>query len=162
MNQASEKNELQSPLLQTNVSEEETFRYGFRIADLGLLIPQGAHSTFIENTPIFSLPNTTDWLKGLVNVRGSIVPVFDLGKMLQIEIKPVKKSVITMTFRSRAFAFNVDSAQSVKESELSLSNSSAPDEFKEFSGAVYKDNKTAWIEFDFIRCLQHYENQMSA
>jgi chemotaxis signal transduction protein len=161
MNQSSEQPRLQNTPLQTEDYQEETFRYGFRIAELGFLIPQGAHSTFIESAAVFPVPNTINWLRGLANVRGNMVPVFDLGRMLEADIKPIKNALMVMVLGKRSIAFNADSGQSLKESALSLSNISIPEQFKEFTGKIYQDQQTRWIEFDFLKCLSHYENRIS-
>ena len=161
MKQISEQTELANAPFPADEYHEETFRYGFRIADLGFLIPQGAHSTFIDNADVFPVPNTNNWLRGLVNIRGSMIPVFDLGRMLETDIKAKKKSVMAMTLNKRSFGFLVDSGQSLKESTLLLFSAPIPEQFKEYAQRVYQDQQTNWIEFDFLKCLSHYENRMS-
>ncbi len=161
MNTIPEQTHLQDAPLQTEEYQEERFRYGFRIAELGFLIPQGAHSTLIDNAHIFPVPNTINWLRGLINVRGSMVPVFDLGRMLEAEIKPKKNVVMVIQLGKRNIAFTVDSGQSIKESVLSLSKAAIPEKFKKYTEKIYKEQQTHWLEFDFLKCLGQYENQIS-
>lgn len=159
--QTHNQTELKSDSLLIDPDQQETFRYGFRIAKLGFLIPQGSHSTFVENAMIFPVPNTVDWLSGLVNVRGSVVPVFDLGHMLNTDIRPIKNSVMVMMLEKRSIAFNVDSGHSLKESELSSSLALVPKNFQEYTEKIYAYQSNHWLEFDFLKCLRHYENQIS-
>ena len=53
-------------------------RYAFRIGDLGLML---AARTLCEVTAVpvaAPIPGTPDWLLGVTNLRGTLVPVFDL------------------------------------------------------------------------------------
>ncbi len=161
MNTIPEQTNLQDAPLQTEQYQEERFRYGFRIAELGFLIPQGAHSTLIDNALVFPVPNTINWLRGLINVRGSMVPVYDLGRMLEADIKPKKNAVMVMLLEKRNIAFTVDTGQSIKESVLSLSEATIPEKFKSYTEKIYQEQQTQWFEFDFLKCLGHYQNQIS-
>lgn len=53
-------------------------RYGFWLNKIGLLIPPLTPSEVIDEIPIFALPNTADWFSGFCNLRGNIIPVYDL------------------------------------------------------------------------------------
>ena len=66
------------------VNKSELVRYGFKIGDIGFLISENMLSEVIKNTKIYPLPNTKPWMRGLVNVRGNLVPVFDLSLMLEL------------------------------------------------------------------------------
>jgi twitching motility protein PilI len=59
--------------------------HGFHVGGLGLLLPAGQISEVSEEMPICRLANTPGWLKGIVNLRGNTVPVFDLGLMFGLE-----------------------------------------------------------------------------
>jgi len=59
-------------------------RYGFRVGDLGLLL--GAR-TLCEVTAVPTaapIPGTPEWLIGVTNLRGTLVPVFDLHSLFGI------------------------------------------------------------------------------
>lgn len=56
-------------------------RYGFHIGELGLLV--GSHIG-AEVTPVpeaVRIPGTPPWFLGVSNLRGSLVPVFDLPRL---------------------------------------------------------------------------------
>lgn len=162
MKNLSQPPDLQSEQLQSDESyQEQKFRYGFRISELGFLIPEGAHGALIENANIFPIPNTIFWLKGLVNVRGNMVPVFDLGRMLDADIVPSNKSIMVIDIEKRSIAFIIDSGQSLNESTLSLTKTTIPKQFDEFTEKVYLAQQIPWIEFNFIRCLNQFEKQIS-
>jgi len=81
----------------SEVFEEEiktTRRLGFYIGDLGFLIAQQTTSELTDLLPICPIPFTATWLLGLINLRGNLVPVFDLHKLLQLEKRTVKKQML--------------------------------------------------------------------
>ncbi len=60
-------------------------KQGYRVGNLGFLTGYDTASELSEMLPIFPLPGTADWVKGLINLHGNIVPVFDFAAMLGIE-----------------------------------------------------------------------------
>jgi len=57
-------------------------RYGFVIENMGFLISENTLSEIVRNKNICPLPNTKRWMKGLINIRGNLVPVYDLSLLL--------------------------------------------------------------------------------
>ncbi len=57
-------------------------RHAFRVGGLRLLVPQGALCEVVDMPPIARLPNTARWLLGIANLRGAVVPVFNLAQAL--------------------------------------------------------------------------------
>ena len=58
-------------------------RYGFRIGELGLLIESGTLSEVLPGAVIHPLPHAPAPLLGLINLRGSLVPVYEIGPLLE-------------------------------------------------------------------------------
>ena len=52
--------------------------HGFKVDNLGVLLESEMMSELLTNLPICSLPNTNQALYGMANLRGNIIPVFDL------------------------------------------------------------------------------------
>ena len=79
----------------TPVVEKEAGRYGFKIGSLGLLIQKNSGSEVIQMPVIWSLPGAPPWFMGLINLRGNLVPVFDLRQVLGLEpAKPGEKPLV--------------------------------------------------------------------
>ena len=55
--------------------------HAFRIGDIGLLIPQDTICEVAEELSYCQLPNTNAVLYGMANLRGSIIPIFDLHEL---------------------------------------------------------------------------------
>ncbi len=57
-------------------------RRGCRVGTVCLLIPHDVFGELIPRAGICALPNVENWCLGLVNVRGNLVPVFDMYAVL--------------------------------------------------------------------------------
>ena len=55
--------------------------HAFRIGDIGLLIPQDSICEVAEELAYCQLPNTSAVLYGMANLRGNIIPLFDLHEL---------------------------------------------------------------------------------
>ncbi|MBC3920193.1 chemotaxis protein CheW [Undibacterium sp. CY18W] len=60
----------------------ERKRYGYRLASLNLLVRAEVGSEVIRAQALAPLPGAATYLLGLINLRGNLVPVFDLGLVL--------------------------------------------------------------------------------
>ncbi len=63
-------------------STDAASQYGFTIGHIGFLIAPSTFSEIVRNVSIYPVPNTAHWMKGLVNLRGNLVPVYDLALLL--------------------------------------------------------------------------------
>jgi twitching motility protein PilI len=57
-------------------------RYGFRIGGCRFVHDVNLPVELIEIQHFYELPNSSAWFSGLVNLRGNLVPVFDLKSLL--------------------------------------------------------------------------------
>lgn len=61
----------------------KTLRYGFSIGSLNFVYDVHIPCELVKGTAIYSVPNTPIWMLGLINLRGSLVPVFNLEKIFR-------------------------------------------------------------------------------
>ena len=59
---------------------------GCRIGNVCLLISHEVFGELIPRGGICALPNVEDWCLGLVNVRGNLVPVFDMHALCDVAV----------------------------------------------------------------------------
>jgi twitching motility protein PilI len=78
--------------------EKEVARYGFKIATLGLLIQQGVGSEVMQMPTIWSLPGAPPWLLGLINLRGNLVPIFELRMVLGLGQRAAQEKPLVLVF----------------------------------------------------------------
>lgn len=60
-------------------------REGFQIGHLGLMIRYQDGNELSDLPTTYRLPNAPDWLTGVANLHGLLIPVFDLARYLGIE-----------------------------------------------------------------------------
>lgn len=65
-------------------NDSDLRRHGFYIGNIGLLLPPEMISEVAENAIVRRLPNSMPSLVGMTNLRGNMVPVFDIAVALDI------------------------------------------------------------------------------
>ncbi len=58
-------------------------RHGFRVGRTRLLHELTREVELVDMRPAYALPNTAHWCLGLVNLRGRLIPVYDLETLLE-------------------------------------------------------------------------------
>ncbi|MBL3534512.1 MAG: chemotaxis protein CheW [gamma proteobacterium endosymbiont of Lamellibrachia anaximandri] len=48
------------------------------------------------------IPNSPGYVKGVVNMRGSIVPIFDMRQRLGMEVRPYSKNTVVIVLRVKS------------------------------------------------------------
>lgn len=134
-------------------------RYGFKLAELGFLLPENAPSQVLAGAKIFAIPNTISWLKGLVSVLGSFASVFDLAEMFDLPVEGKQDSVVALTLGEDLVAFPFDSAHSLELPATAIDvNLDLPEAMRMFVGNIYQTDQGLWFEFDFKACLSQYSS----
>jgi twitching motility protein PilI len=84
-------------------------RYGFRIGDFRFVHDLNLPIELMELPRCFELPNSGAWFSGLVNLRGNLVPVFDLKPLLgESEPTEDRKMLLVIGGGERAAALIID------------------------------------------------------
>jgi len=129
-------------------------RLGFRIGNLGLLIAQQATSELSDILQICSIPFTKAWLLGLINLRGNLVPVFDLRQLLQFPSvqQPNKKMMLLILGQGEfAGAIVIDELPihlNFTDSDKLTNDPPLPTIIKPFVSSGYEKDGTVWFNFD--------------
>jgi len=83
------------------------FNIGTELFGVSILMVQ----EIIRSAPITTVPNSPDFIEGIINLRGNIVPVIDLRKRLNIYIKEMdyeKSWILILNVNDRVTGFIVD------------------------------------------------------
>lgn len=69
----------------------------------------------LKPTKITNVPNTDDYILGVINLRGQIIPVIDLSKKFDINVKDNKEEqrIITVEIRESLIGLKVDGVNEV-------------------------------------------------
>jgi twitching motility protein PilI len=125
-------------------------RFGFRVGNLGLVIKAGTRSQVIVPPPISPLPKTPTWLRGLINLRGNLVPVFDLNLLLEMEASAQAKRMLLVLDEGDAMVGMLIEGlpQSVEISRELQRLPPVPEVLKEHVPRGYTHEGRIWLEFD--------------
>ncbi len=83
------------------------FKIGTELFGVSILMVQ----EIIRSAPITTVPNSPDFIEGIINLRGNIVPVIDLRKRLNIFNKKAdyeKSWILILNVADRVTGFIVD------------------------------------------------------
>ncbi|MDM8565964.1 chemotaxis protein CheW [Candidatus Halobeggiatoa sp. HSG11] len=141
----------------SNVYDDEEViirRLGFRIGNLGLLIAQRAVSELSDIPQICQLPFTTSWLLGLINLRGNLVPVFDLFNLLQFQIDKKKKTKLLILDQGEA-AGAIIINELPEHLSFSINDELGslpplPDVIQPYTTSGYEKNNQLWFNFEHL------------
>jgi purine-binding chemotaxis protein CheW len=88
---------------------------GFRIGRETFGLPIAMVREIVRVPEITSVPNAPDYIEGVINLRGRIIPIVDLRKRFgQKSFEPNKKNrIIVVELGTRAFGLIVNSASEV-------------------------------------------------
>lgn len=143
--------------------EDQRVRYGFRIGDIGLLIGADTVSEVLENIPIFPIPRTPGWLSGLLNLRGNLVPVFDLKLFFQLNQQSShKRHVLVLDRGDTTVATLIEGLpQSVVTTRKLSHLPPLPSALQAHTSLAYVNKDAVWLEFDHKNFFQFIGNQLS-
>lgn len=57
---------------------------GFRIGDVRLVAEFGEVSEILPYPPMTRVPSAQPWVMGLANIRGTLMPILDLGNFIEV------------------------------------------------------------------------------
>ena len=129
----------------------EEVRYGFRIGELGLLIKEGCGSEVMQMPEIWSLPGAPPWLLGLINLRGNLVPVFELREVLGLGARPADAKSLVLVFDQGEKAVGVmvdDFPQPLKELHYLPHLPQLPTSLSGHIRRGFVRDQKIWLEFD--------------
>ena len=126
-------------------------RYGFKLGDLGFLVPESCPGEIVRDAEICVIPYTKEWLIGVFNLRGNLIPVFDLQQMLsQKRVVAEKLSLLVLGKGRRAVAIVLESPPQLLTSLKPMNTyaDQVPEMLREQVTAAYSaDSNQIWFSF---------------
>jgi twitching motility protein PilI len=131
--------------------QETQIRYGFRVGTLGLLVPIEAGSEVLDLPPIASIPATPAGFLGLINLRGNLVPLYELRTLLHLDPRKGGTAPLALVFGKGDLAVGV----LIDGFPVALSTlrevphlPPIPDALQDHVHAAYLKDDDVWLEFN--------------
>lgn len=139
------------PVETTSPATELPTRFGFRIRQMHLLIKPSTFSEVVLHPNIHPLPRVPEWFVGLLNVRGNILPVFDLHLRLETGASNQdKRAVLVLDRGADAVGMLIDDLPQAVVFDRPLRNiPPVHDVLQEYVSAAYLAQGATWLEFDY-------------
>ncbi len=128
-------------------------RYGFRIGDIGLLIGQDTNSEVLDRILIYPLPKAPIWLLGLINLRGNLLPVFDMYPILDLEHSNTntqnQQRLLILGKGDKAVGIVIGGLPQLAATRQIVARlPPLPAALRPYITKAYAQDNTIWLEFD--------------
>ena len=132
-------------------------RFGFLVGGWALLCPLQMGREVLLPPVISRIPNAAPWMAGVANIRGAIVPVFDLAIAMG-ETDPVLsgKYVLVLGEDENSAGLLIDGLPRQRmfaAGDRIKSLPPHPEILRTHILAVYRKDETLWFEMDFASLL---------
>ena len=127
-------------------------RYGVMIADIGFLIAQNTASEIIEGIEVYPLPNSARCMAGLINLRGNVVPIFDLNLVLNAEPPKINQRLLLVLGEAEhAVGIYIEQLpQAINKSVVLTQRPPIPSVLEKFVNTAYLAEENIWLDFDYV------------
>lgn len=159
------------PFEGVNKLKEETvrnFRYGITIGSKNILFAKSIFCEVTTNTNIYPIPNVALWLNGMINLRGNLIPVFEIDSFLNDQGKSNKKKKVVFVIGVGVNAVGLlihELPVTVEIDEENIEAIYAPENTPEiFSDAIsnaYDINNKVWLEIDIDKVIENLKSHKS-
>lgn len=135
---------------------------GFRIGDYQLVTPMEQVSEILDYPVLTVVPGTKNWVKGVANIRGNLLPILDLKGFVTGSLTDIKRQsrVLVVHHHGISVGLLVDESlglQHFLDEEHSKGAPNLDPTINRFlSGAYHQGNKQWWV-IDFYQLVESTE-----
>lgn len=133
------------------VQQDKSVRYGFRVGDIGLLVDPAVGSEVLAMPQVATLPNTPPGFLGLINLRGNLVPVYELRILLNLSQRPSGVAAMVLVFGKdeQAVGISIDGyPETLSDLNPIPHLPTLPDVLRKHVSAGFIKNEKVWLEFN--------------
>jgi len=146
-------------------ARRDRLRHGVSIGSFYVLLPPDTVSEVIKGTNVFPVPKTAPWVKGLLNLRGNLVPVFDLTRHFEPDApQPESPQTLAIGKGDDAIALIVDGIPKLAATDHPIAYSALPlpDGIRSQVRAAYMQDDRMWLELDLPSLIESLTDEMEA
>lgn len=137
---------------------------GFQVGSLALLLAPGALAEVMEVPALFRLPNTPQWCPGLANLRGNLVPVFNLHLLLD-EQPGTQSRLLVVGELSEAAGIVIDGLPTSRRLDLKIERGArppVPELLEPHLGQAFRQGRDFFYELDHLALLRRLVQLMQS
>jgi len=145
-------------------AEHERPRRGVTIGPLSVLLPQDVVSEVVRGSTIYPIPKTAQWVKGLLNLGGNLVPVFDLAEHFSGAANPPESpEILAVGKAEQAVGLIVDGLPESASTSQPISHStlSLPEGVGSHVCGAFVEKDHTWLELDLSGLIESLKDQMA-
>jgi twitching motility protein PilI len=143
--------------------EHQQLRHGVAIGPFNVLLPADTVSEVVKGSVVYPIPKTAGWVKGLLNLRGNLVPVFNLAEHFDGSAEGLEKpQLIAVGKAEQAIALMVDGIPRLASTRQAISHAALPlpDGIKNHVRAAFVEEEIMWLEIDLPGLIESLTDQM--
>lgn len=132
--------------------DDRQLRHGYLVRGFGLvtlLIPTDVVGEVFTSQRWYCIPNAPWWVMGMINVRGNVVPIFDLQGLLGGERDTARKWLLVLDRARNAVGFFIEEPpQTLYMEESDLPLPALPGLLRQYVSMGCSTQGRTWLEFD--------------
>lgn len=140
-------------------TRQEWSGIGFSLINHNFVVPLGQSSELLEVPSYTRLPNVKNWVRGVANVRGRLLPIIDLAVFLGHRLHNPQKlqRILVMESNDIYCGLLVDQSfgmQHFLSESYQLENSLNEPEIEPFLLGNFTNGQTVWHVFSMVNLLE--------
>ena len=140
-------------------------RFGFMLGNIGILIPEQSLSEVMRSFRVYPIPNTQVWMQGLTNLRGNLVPVYDLRLLLGLSDEPMAHDNLLILGKGPQsvglLIDNLPKSRDISKWHALTHTPRLPSGMTDFVTEVYAVQEIVWISFDYKAFFEFLKNKVA-
>ena len=129
-----------------------SLRYGYQVGEVGLLHDPAAEVQLTESPKLFGLPNTRVWCRGLANLRGNLIPVYDLAALVGGPTPRRRNKLMVVGTGANAAALVIDATPlqvRINVDQPESDHTAVPEVLQGHLRNLYRTDDRLWIDPDY-------------
>ncbi len=127
-------------------------RFGFKLENIGILISERTLSEVMKSFQVYPIPNTQPWMQGLTNLRGNLIPVYDLALLLGLTTEPMEHNNLLILEKGEdsigVLIDNLPRSRDISQWHSLMHSPRLPAGLTDYLIEVYAVDEVIWISFD--------------
>ena len=134
---------------------------GFRVNGTNLISGLEEVNAILELPPMTKVPGALPWVKGVANIRGTLLPILDLKGFIDGEVAPSgrRTRIIVISEGELSAGLVVDEVVGMRhffDEEFSSEIPDVPEEMKSYLAGAYRQSGNSWAVFSMRQLAESH------